>query len=73
MNLSELKKGQLAEVVCLNDSDLATTLMEHGIVPGHQISLEMRAPFRGPLMFKAGSARVSLRIAEAQTIEIKRL
>lgn len=73
MNLSELKKGEIAEVVGHTDQELATTLMEHGMIPGQKVSLEMSAPFRGPRMFKVGSARVSLRLAEAQCIQIKRL
>lgn len=71
MVLSELKKGQKAEIETFENIRLALKFMEIGVVPGAPISLYSVAPMGDPIAVDISGSKISMRIKEAKTIKIK--
>jgi ferrous iron transport protein A len=69
--LSELKPGQRATIVNFVNSETHLKLMEMGCVPGENIVLEQVAPFGDPISVRVSGYTLSLRINEAQDIEVE--
>lgn len=44
--------------------------MEMGIVPGVEITLTLKAPFRGPIAFAYGNTQISIRFEDAAFIMV---
>lgn len=68
--LSELKPGQKAVIKSFTNKETYLKLMEMGCVPGESILIEQRAPFGDPISVKVSGYFLSLRLAEAQEIEV---
>ena len=73
MKLSELRIGQQAIVTGFIKNDISIKLMEMGFIPGETIRLEKFAPFGDPICVLVAGYTLSLRINEAQTIEVDAL
>ena len=60
--LSDLKPGRSAKVVRIADEqgDLLRYLATLGLLPGVDVRVTGRAPFRGPLMISVGDAAYAL-------------
>ncbi|TMI83197.1 MAG: ferrous iron transport protein A [Bacteroidetes bacterium] len=69
--LSELKQGQRAIIKSFTNSETYLKLMEMGCVPGESILLEQIAPFGDPISVKVSGYSLSLRINEAEHIEVE--
>lgn len=69
--LSELKPGQKAIIRSFTNTDTFLKLMEMGCVPGESILLEQIAPFGDPISVKISGYSLSLRINEAEDIEVE--
>ena len=69
--LSELKPGQKATIIKFGNSETYLKLMEMGCVPGEDIVLEQIAPFGDPISVKVSGYTLSLRINEADDIEVE--
>lgn len=69
--LSELKPGQKAIIRNFTNTDTFLKLMEMGCVPGESILLEQIAPFGDPISVKISGYSLSLRINEAEDIEVE--
>ena len=70
---NDLKTGETATVCCLNDPQMALKLLEMGCIPGTRVRMAGRAPLGDPLMLVLGDEEytLSLRVSEAQTIQLK--
>lgn len=69
--LSELKQGQRAIIKSFTNNETYLKLMEMGCVPGESILLEQIAPFGDPISVKVSGYLLSLRINEAENIEVE--
>lgn len=69
--LSELKQGQRAVIKSFTNNDTYLKLMEMGCVPGENVLLEQIAPFGDPISVKISGYLLSLRITEAEQIEVE--
>ena len=69
--LSELKQGQRAIIKSFTNTETYLKLMEMGCVPGESILLEQIAPFGDPISVKVSGYLLSLRINEAEHIEVE--
>ena len=69
--LSELKQGQRAIIKNFTKAEKHLKLMEMGCVPGESVLLEQIAPFGDPISVKVSGYVLSLRINEAEHIEVE--
>jgi len=69
--LSELKQGQRAIIRSFTNTETYLKLMEMGCVPGESILLEQIAPFGDPISVKVSGYSLSLRINEAEHIQVE--
>lgn len=69
--LSELKQGQRAIIKRFTNTETYLKLMEMGCVPGESILLDQVAPFGDPISVKVSGYVLSLRIKEAEHIEVE--
>lgn len=70
MVLSELQKGQTAQIQSFDDLRLALKFMEIGVVPGAQVSLYSLAPFGCPIAIEIEGTKISMRKQEAKTVKV---
>ncbi len=71
MKLTELKKGQLAEITSFDKDDLKLRFYEMGCLPGEMVSLELVAPLGDPIAINLNGYLLSLRRQDAQYINVK--
>ena len=72
MNLAELKIGESARVVdVVGDDELAVRILEMGVTPGCPVSVRGKAPLGDPLEIEIRNYRLSLRISEAERVNIE--
>jgi ferrous iron transport protein A len=68
--LSELKPGQRAIIKNFTNAEAYLKLMEMGCIPGENIIVEQIAPFGDPISVKVSGYSLSLRLKEAENIEV---
>ena len=74
MNLSELKQGQTATIVCVGgNGPFRRRLLEMGFLRGTEIHVEKYAPLRDPIELILKGYHVSLRVEEAALVEVENL
>ncbi len=73
LTLRDLKKGEYATIEHITDSALRLKLMEMGCLPGETVKLVQLAPLGDPMAIEVQGYRLSLRLSEAGSIEIKRI
>ena len=67
--LPSLAPGETAVIQAFKtDLNLQSRLVEMGILPGIEIRLIKKAPFKGPIAFKIRGYEVSLRYGDAEQI-----
>lgn len=72
MTLAQLSIGQRARIVDVTgDGAVSVRLMEMGLTDGEEIELLGRAPLGDPLEFLVRGYRLSLRMTEAQRVEVE--
>ena len=71
IKLSELKPGQKAIIRRFTNTETYLKLMEMGCVPGEDILLEQIAPFGDPISVKVSGYSLSLRLNEADDIDVE--
>ena len=70
--LSSLSKGETAFIQTFNtDLNLQSRLVEMGILPGVEIRLIKKIPFKGPIAFKIRGYEVSLRYRDAEQVLVQ--
>ena len=71
VSLSELKVGQSAKVVWVNqDNPFASRLRDLGFVPGSIATVRMKAPWSGPVEYEIRGSRFCLRPQETRDIHV---
>ena len=73
MKLSELKIGEKAEVMSVENSDLGLRLMEMGLMPGEIVHLDFVAPLGDPIAISVSDYHLSIRKLDAESITIKKV
>jgi ferrous iron transport protein A len=71
VKLSELKPGQRAVIKNFTNAETYLKLMEMGCVPGENIIVEQKAPFGDPISIKVSGYSLSLRLNEAEDIQVE--
>ena len=71
IKLSELRTGQKARIHKFTNQETLLKLMEMGCVPGEKLIVEQIAPFGDPISIKIAGYHLSLRINEAEDIEVE--
>ncbi len=69
-NLAQIPLKHPATVVAIKESALKPKLLEMGIYSGKHVEVLFRAPFGGPLAVNIEGYVLSMRIDEAQLIEV---
>ena len=73
LKLRELRPGESAVIVSIDDSELLLKLMEMGCVPGERIKVEKVAPLGDPISILVAGYSLSLRLNEAELIRVERI
>jgi len=68
--LSTLKPGQRAVIKNFKKAETYLKLMEMGCVPGESILADQVAPFGDPISIRVSGYLLSLRLNEAEDIEV---
>jgi ferrous iron transport protein A len=71
LKLSDLKKGQSAEIISFERDDLKLRFYEMGCLPGEVVTLELIAPLGDPIAINIGGYVLSLRKQDARYIKVK--
>lgn len=72
MTLKELKVGQSAIIVSVGGSgSLRQHFLDMGVIPGVEVNLVKMAPMGDPMELRIHGYELTLRVADAQKIEIK--
>ena len=69
--LSKLKPGQKAIIRNFTKAETYLKLMEMGCVPGENISVDQVAPFGDHISVRVAGYLLSLRLNEAEDIEVE--
>lgn len=69
--LSKMAAGSIGTIDVFLDEAIAGKLMTMGVLPGSEVRVVRRAPFRGGVYLKIDGANLVLREEEAATIFIK--
>ena len=70
MKLTDLKMGQKATIVRINDTLFSNRLLEMGCLPGEELEVIHFAPYGDPIAIKVLGYSLALRKSEAETIEV---
>jgi Fe2+ transport system protein FeoA len=72
LSLADLPQGSRAEIVAFHDYLLSLRLMQFGFTPGTTLSIDGYAPLGCPVCIRLeGDYRLSMRVAEAESIEVR--
>ena len=70
--LTTLSSGETAVIQTFNtELNLQSRLVEMGILPGVEIRLIKKAPFKGPIVFNIRGYEVSLRYRDAEQVLVQ--
>ncbi len=69
--LDHIELSQVVEIVSVDHSPISSKLTEMGLVSGQLITTLFRAPFGDPIAIELNGTVLSLRLEEAQFIEVK--
>ncbi len=69
--LDNFKTQISTKIVEINSDDFSVKLAELGILPGVELSVQNRAPFKGPLSLLVNGSKVMIRYAEASFILVE--
>lgn len=72
MSLIDLKTGQKARIIKIKKGiSGARKMFEMGIIPGVEIEITGKHPFRGPLLCKVGNSQLALGRGLAASVEVE--
>lgn len=69
--LDHIELQQAVEIVSVDHSPISSKLTEMGLVSGQIITTLFKAPFGDPIAIELNGSVLSLRLEEAQFIEVK--
>lgn len=74
MRLSDLKIGESAYVYALQENGvLKYHLLDMGLIPGTEVTLQKKAPMGDPVQIQLRGYELTLRLADAEKIEIENI
>jgi ferrous iron transport protein A len=68
--LDQLQTGEKRTIIHLKSSHLTIKLLEMGLLPGRSVQFNFRAPLGDPISVQVAGYSLSLRLSEAQLIEV---
>jgi ferrous iron transport protein A len=68
--LDQLKPGEERIITNIKSSPLTIKLLEMGLLPGKTVQFSFRAPLGDPIAVRISGYNLSLRIDEAQLVEL---
>jgi ferrous iron transport protein A len=71
MNITEVEIGQKLKVLKIEGRGSERRLFEMGIMPGVELILIARHPFKGPLVIRVGNADVALGRSIANKVKVE--
>ena len=71
MKLTDLKKGQSAEIISFERDDLKLRFYEMGCLPGEKVTIELVAPLGDPIAINISGYLLSLRKQDARHIKVE--
>ena len=71
--LSEVELGKTVRIISFSKNDILLKLMEMGCLPGEIIKVEKVAPLGDPISIRVAGYSLSLRLNEAETVEVEEL
>ena len=72
MTLNELEIGKTASIVSVGgEGELRQHFLDMGVIPGAEITLVKFAPMGDPIEFRIHGYELTLRLADAEKIEIE--
>ena len=71
MLLSALKRGQIARITRVTESDFSEKLMEMGCITGVLVKRTVTAPLGDPVAYDLDGYCLSMRKTEASSIEVE--
>ncbi len=72
ITLNQLALGEAASVVRVTEHHLQSRLIDMGLIVGQELKVVLKAPFGDPIAVEVQDYVVTLRIAEAQLVEVSR-
>jgi ferrous iron transport protein A len=69
--LDHIELQRVVEIVSVDNSPISSKLTEMGLVAGQLITTLFKAPFGDPIAIELNGTVLSLRLEEAQFIEVK--
>ncbi|MCB0401272.1 MAG: ferrous iron transport protein A [Flavobacteriales bacterium] len=72
MTLDQLKENERAIIKHINDESLALQLLTMGFILGEEVKVERIAPLKDPILITSGSNHISIRKADAKSIEVQK-
>lgn len=73
MNLSQVKAGTKVKIKSFENDDIILKLMEMGCLPEEEIIVWKKAPFGDPIYILVSGYSLSLRLDEAEKINVELL
>jgi ferrous iron transport protein A len=73
MNLSQVKVGTKVKIKSFENDDIILKLMEMGCLPEEEIIVWKKAPFGDPIYIMVSGYSLSLRLDEAEKINVELL
>ena len=71
MKLTDLKKGESAEIISFERNDLKLRFYEMGCLPGEKVTIELVAPLGDPIAINISGYLLSLRKQDARHIKVE--
>ncbi|WP_294670681.1 FeoA family protein [uncultured Fluviicola sp.] len=69
--LAQLPLHQKARVLGISESELKPKLLEMGLYPGKEVEVLFKAPFGDPIAVDISGYTLSMRLSEANLIEVE--
>ncbi|NNC95285.1 MAG: ferrous iron transport protein A [Chitinophagales bacterium] len=73
MNIADLKEGERGIVEDIVHEDIPLKLVEMGCLPGNEVLMMQRAPFKDPICIKINGSVIALRKNIAKRIMISKI
>ncbi len=71
LNLSQVKEGTKVKIRSFENDEIILKLMEMGCLPGEEVTVWKKAPFGDPIYIMVAGYSLSLRIDEAEKINVE--
>jgi ferrous iron transport protein A len=70
-SLATLKPGYSGVIAGFDDAEISLKLIELGCIPGTPVTMVRKAPLGDPVAFYCSGSLISIRMQEAQTVQIE--